>query len=267
MIFSRLASLAGAAYLLSAIPCISPVHAQTPHAATAPLSAAQEGALKAGDKLQECAKCPVMLVVPAGSFIMGSPANEPDRHSNEGPQHKVTIATQFAVGQYEVTFNQWDACVAAGGCDDYKPSDAGWGRRTRPVINVSRNNANAYVAWLTKKTGKPYRLLSESEYEYATRAGNTSTYPWGDDIKLKGQPMADCTDCGSRWEMQRAPVGSFPPNRFGLYDMVGNASEWTEDCYHPDYNGARRMARPGPANAPISPSLVHLTPEKLSDML
>ena len=239
MRFSRLAGLAGAAYLLSAIPCIAPVRAQTPQAGTAPLSAAQEGALKAGDAFQECTNCPVMMVVPAGSFTMGSPANEPDRELDEGLQHKVTLARQFAVGQYELTFDQWDACVADGGCNGYKPSDAGWGSGTRPVINVSWNDANAYVAWLAKKTGKPYRLLSESEYEYATRAGTTTVFPWGDEIKLNGQPMANCDGCGSQWgAKQTAPVGSFPPNKFGLYDMVGNVWEWAEDCYHPDYNGA-----------------------------
>ena len=234
MRFSRLAGLAGAAYLLSAITCIVPVHAQTPQAGTAPLSAAQEGALKAGDAFQECTNCPVMMVVPAGSFTMGSPASERGRDDGEGPQHRVTIAAQFAVGQYELTFDEWDACVADGGCNGYKPSDAGWGSGTRPVINVSWNDANAYVAWLAKKTGKPYRLLSESEYEYATRAGTTTAYPWGNAV---GKDNANCRECGTYWATT-TPVGSFPPNNFGLYDMVGNIGEWTQDCPHFSYNGA-----------------------------
>jgi formylglycine-generating enzyme required for sulfatase activity len=104
------------------------------------------------------------------------------------------------------------------------------------VINVSWDDANAYVTWLSKKTGKPYRLLTEAEYEYATRAGTETPYPWGDDI---GKNNANCNGCGSEWDnKQTAPVGSFAPNRFGLYDMVGNVWEWVEDCYHETYNGA-----------------------------
>ena len=202
--------------------------APTQQAASAALSAAQERALKSRDAFQECTNCPVMMVVPAGSFTMGD--------NDEGPQHRVTIGRQFAVGQYEVIFDQWDACVADGGCNAYRPTDQGWGRGRRPVINVSWVDANAYVAWLTKKTGKPYRLLSEAEYEYATRAGTTTAYPWGNAI---GKNNANCDGCGSQWDgKQTAPVGSFAANGFGLYDMVGNVWEWTEDCWHDDYKGA-----------------------------
>jgi formylglycine-generating enzyme required for sulfatase activity len=203
------------------------------------LSAGQERALKPGDTFQECNNCPNMMVVPAGSFTMGSPASEPGRDSDEGPQHTVTIAQQFAVGQFELTFDQWDACVADRGCRGYSPIDAFWGRGRRPVIYVSSDDAQSYVAWLSKITGKSYRVLSEAEYEYAARAGSTTAYPWGPDIKLNGVAMANCVDCGSQWDgKQTAPVGSFPPNKFGLYDMVGNVWEWTEDCYHDSYNGA-----------------------------
>ena len=188
------------------------------------------------DTFHECANCPQMIVVPAGSFTMGSPASEPGRFSNEGPQHNVTIARQFAVGQFELTFDQWDACVADGGCNGYQPSDQGWGRGHRPVINVSWDDAKVYVAWLAKKTAKPYRLLTEAEYEYAARAGTTTAYPWGSVI---GKNNATCGGCGSQWDKtQTAPVGSFAPNGFGLYDMVGNVWAWTEDCYHDSYNGA-----------------------------
>jgi formylglycine-generating enzyme required for sulfatase activity len=174
-----------------------------------------------------------MMVVPSGSFTMGSPTAEPSRANNEGPQHKVTIGRQFALGQFELTFDEWDACVAAGGCSGYKPSDTGWGRGRHPVINVSWDDAKAYVAWLSRMTGKTYRLLSEAEYEYATRAGTTTRYPWGDDV---GNNNANCDGCGSQWgNKQPAPVGSFPPNKFGLYDMVGNVWVWTEDCYHDAY--------------------------------
>jgi formylglycine-generating enzyme required for sulfatase activity len=204
------------------------------------LSTAKEQALKPGQSFKECAQdCPEMVVVPAGSYTMGSPPTEKGGYTNEVPQHNVTIAKPFAVSKYEVTFTDWDACVTGGGCNGYKPNDVGWGRGQRPVINVSWDDAQAYVAWLSQVTGMTYRLLSEAEYEYAARAGTTTAYPWGDDIKLNGQAMANCSGCGSKWDStQTAPVGSFPPNKFGLYDMAGNVFEWTEDCVHNNYNGA-----------------------------
>jgi formylglycine-generating enzyme required for sulfatase activity len=205
-------------------------------AANAALAAARERALKPRDTFQECSNCPVMTVVPAGNFMMGSPAGEPDRFVNEDPQHEVTIARQFAVGQYEVRFDEWDVCVADGGCNGYKPPDAGWGRKDRPAINVSWVDARTYVSWLAKKTGKPYRLLTEAEYEYAARAGTRTAYPWGNDI---GANNANCTGCGSEWNgKETAPVGSFAANGFGLYDMMGNVWEWTQDCYHDSYSDA-----------------------------
>jgi formylglycine-generating enzyme required for sulfatase activity len=201
------------------------------------LTAAHEQALKQGDSFKECATdCPEMIVVPAGSFIMGSPPTEKGREAREGLQHTVMFSKPFAVSKYKLTFADWDACVTAGGCNDYKPNDTGWGRGQQPVINVSWDDAQQYVAWLSEVTGKTYRLLSESEYEYTTRAGTTTAYPWGDDI---GKNNANCNGCGSQWDAkQTAPVGSFAPNRFGLYDMVGNVFEWTEDCVHDNYNGA-----------------------------
>ena len=202
----------------------------------APLSPAHEKALEPKSAFTECAHCPEMVVVPAGKFSMGSPASEPGRSADEAPQHTVAFARRFAVGRFEVTFDEWDACTAGGGCNGYTPSDEGWGRGRRPAINVSWDDANAYAAWLAKKTGKPYRLLSESEYEYATRAGTQTAYPWGNAV---GTNKANCHACGSRWDArQTAPAGSFAANRFGLYDMVGNVREWTEDCYHDSYVGA-----------------------------
>jgi formylglycine-generating enzyme required for sulfatase activity len=144
--------------------------------ATAPLSAAEERALKPKDSFKECAQCPEMVVVPAGSFTMGSPDSEEGRIEEEGPQHRVTFGRSFGVGKFAVTFEEWDACVADGGCNGYKPSDAGWGRGRRPAINVSWDDAKAYVGWLSRKTGKTYRLLSEAEREYATRAGTTTPF-------------------------------------------------------------------------------------------
>jgi formylglycine-generating enzyme required for sulfatase activity len=232
----RPALLLGCLAGIVAVCTIGAWFALSPQAANAPLTAAQERALKPRDTFQECSKCPVMMVVPAGSFMMGSPAGEPDRFSNEDPQHEVTIASQFAVGRYELRFDEWDACIADGGCNGYKPPDQGWGREDRPAINVSWVDAHAYVSWLAKKTGKPYRLLTEAEYEYATRAGTQTAYPWGDAIR---KDNANCAGCGSQWNgKETAPVGSFAANGFGLYDMVGNVWEWTQDCYHGSYNGA-----------------------------
>ena len=202
----------------------------------APLSPEQERALKPRDTFKECTNCPEMIVVPAGSFTMGSPASEPGHDPDEGPQHTVTLAQPFAVGKFALTFDEWDACAAAGGCGGYSPGDEGWGRGRRPVINVSWGDANAYVAWLAKLTGKPYRLLTEAEYEYAARAGTTTAYYWGNDI---GRVNANCPECGSQWNgKMTAPVGSFPANAFGLYDMAGNVWEWVEDCYNNNYDRA-----------------------------
>ncbi len=204
--------------------------------ADSPLSPEQERALRPKDTFKECTNCPEMVVVPAGSFTMGSPTSETGYDDNEGPQHAVTIARPFAVGKFDVTFDEWGACVAAGGCNGHRPRDQGWGRGRRPVIEVSWYDAKAYVTWLAKTTGKAYRLLSESEWEYAARAGTTTAYYWGNDI---GTNNADCDGCGSQWDnKQTAPVGSFSPNPFGLYDMAGNVVQWVEDCYHDNYDGA-----------------------------
>ena len=137
-----------------------------------------------------------------------------------------------------MTFDQWAACVSGGGCTDNRsPRDEGWGKGTRPVIHVSWDNAQEYVKWLSRKTGKGYRLLSEAEWEYAARAGTQTRYFWGDTL---GKNRANCDECGGKWEKQSAPVGSFAPNAFGLYDMAGNVWQWTEDCWNEDYqNGPR----------------------------
>ena len=188
-----------------------------------------ERALKPLASFRECAKdCPEMIVVPAGAFTMGSPATEKAAMTDEGPQHKVTIAKPFAVSKFDVTFADWDACVSVGGCP--KAADAGFGRGTRPVINVGWDDAQHYVAWLSKMTGQPYRLLTEAEWEYAARAGTTTAYYWGDEI---GKGNANCNGCGSQWDdKQTSPVGSFAANAFGLYDMAGNVCQWVQDCYH-----------------------------------
>ncbi len=204
-----------------------------------PLTTAEERALKLGTSFKEGADRPEMIVVPAGRFLMGSLSGQ--GNDNEGPQHEVTIAKPFAVAKFALTFDEWDAF--ARGAHRQHVSDSEWGRGRRPVINVNWNDAKAYVEWLSNVTGKPYRLLSEAEYEYAAGAGSRiyrqTKYPWGDNVKRDGKAMANCNGCGSRWDgEQTAPVGSFPKNAFGLYDTVGNVWEWTEDCWNPNYQGA-----------------------------
>ncbi|HKA73847.1 MAG TPA: SUMF1/EgtB/PvdO family nonheme iron enzyme [Xanthobacteraceae bacterium] len=200
------------------------------------LSAEAERALEPGATFRECAKdCPEMVVVPAGEFMMGSPPDETRRDSNEGPQHEVVLAKRFAVSKFEVTFDEWQACVTYGDCDPHV-SDSGWGRGRQPVIDVPWDQARRYAAWLARMTGKPYRLLTEAEWEYAARAGTTTAFFWGNEI---GKGNANCDGCGSRWDnRQTAPVGSFPANAFGLDDMSGNVAEWVEDCWHDNYDGA-----------------------------
>jgi formylglycine-generating enzyme required for sulfatase activity len=185
---------------------------------------------------KECEKCPEMIVVPAGSFTMGSPSNEPERGDGEA-QVRATIAKPFAVGRFAVTFDEWDACVADGGCYRYyKPSDEGWGRGRRPVINVSWDDAHEYLAWLYGKTGKFYRLLSEVEREYVTRAGTTTPFWWGssiapDQANYKGTSTYNGGSKGA-YRKQTVPVDSFAPNPWGLYNVHGNVWEWTEDCWN-----------------------------------
>jgi formylglycine-generating enzyme required for sulfatase activity len=194
-----------------------------------------ERALKPLASFRECAKdCPEMIVIPAGEFIMGSPPTEKDRYDNQGPQHHVTIPRRFAVSKFDVTFADWDACALVGGCPT--ADDTGRGRGNKPVINVNWEEAKQYVAWLSRMTGQHYRLLTEAEWEYAARGGTTTAYFWGDDL---GEGNANCFGCGSEWENQGpAPVGSFKPNPFGLYEMLGNVWQWVEDCEHPNYDGA-----------------------------
>jgi formylglycine-generating enzyme required for sulfatase activity len=199
------------------------------------LAPEMERALKPKDSFSDCPRdCPQMVVVPPGQFVMGSDPTESGHYAQEGPQHMVVISKPFAVSKFEVTFVQWDACVAVGGCP--AASDSEFGRDAQPVINVSWDDAKLYVAWLSRMTGKNYRLLSEAEWEYAARAGTLSAFPWGDDA---GNGNANCYTCGGRWDNKMpAPVGSFASNAFGLYDMQGNVWEWCEDSWHADYQSA-----------------------------
>ena len=230
------------------------------------------------DALRAGGQGPEMVVMPAGSFLQGSPDGERDRKNNEGPQHTVTFRKPFALARTELTVDQFKAFVNATG---YRPTSSTGGSSTvydertgamvdrkgvdwrmdhsgniaggnLPVVHVSWTDAKAYVDWLAKETGKPYRLPSESEYEYAQRAGSTTLYPWGNDEpnrvvgNLTGK--GDRSATGRKWVNAfddyddgywgAAPVRTFETNRFGLFDMVGNVSEWVEDCWHENYQRA-----------------------------
>ena len=200
-----------------------------------------------GTRTRDCEACPELVVVPAGSFMMGSPASEWGRFNNEGPQRRVTIAEPFAVGVYEVTFREWDTCVSEGGCNGYRPDDLGWGRGGRPVINVSWDDARAYVKWLSQRTGKHYRLLSESEWEYVARAGTTGPFHTGSTISSDQANYDSSYTYASgrkgRYRGQTVQVGTFAPNAFGLHEVHGNVWEWTQDCWNDRYTGAPTDSR------------------------
>ena len=204
--------------------------------------------LKPKDIFRDCASCPEMVVVPAGAFVMGSPADEDQRSSEEGPQHKVEFGYWIAVGRFEVTFAEWDTCSAEGGCPR-RPRDPGWGRGTRPVVNVSWNDVTSqFLPWLAKKTGQPYRLLTEAEWEYAARSGTTTPFSSGATISAD-QANFDGTNtyAGSKkgpYRQRTMEVGSFPANAFGLYDMHGNVWEWVEDCFADSYDAAGSDGQP-----------------------
>ena len=210
-------------------------------------------AKKSGETFKECEHCPEMVVILVGSFRMGSPDSEAGRSSDEDQVRTVAIAKPIAVGRFEVTWNEWDACVAMRGCDGSRAHDQTYGKGRRPVINVSWSDAKAYVAWLSRITGKEYRLLSEAEWEYAAR-GVTSAdqshppYPWGNTEICRHANLADqsfrrsgfagdVVNCDDK-QARTAEAGRYPANAFGLHDMHGNVWEWVEDCWHDSYNGA-----------------------------
>jgi formylglycine-generating enzyme required for sulfatase activity len=253
------------------------------------LSVDAERSLKPGHRFRECAACPEMIVLPAGEFVMGALSDgfqnrplsgEKVASGGESPQRRVTIPKRFAVGAFEVTFDEWDACVALGGCLT-RAYDPGWGRGKRPVIYVGWEDAQQYVKWLSKRTGRDYRLLTEAEWEYAARAGTITFNSWGDEI---GSGLANCEKCGSPWGgKQTAPVGSFPPNAFGLHDMEGNVWELVEDVWVSGYEGApsdgsargddpqerRRVARGGAWDLGLLPVTRRMgfTPDSRGDSL
>ncbi|CAE6771003.1 Hercynine oxygenase [Paraburkholderia domus] len=179
---------------------------------------------------RDCATCPIMIALPAGAFPMGSNTDDP----SEKPVHHVTIGAPFAIGKYAVTVEQWNACVAANACQKLTPESNTI--KAAPARDLSWDDAQQYVKWLSKVTGKPYRLPTEAEWEYADRGGTTTAYWWGDQMR-KGN--ANCKDCGDPWHKEGPETaGSFAPNPVGLYDMNGSVWEWVADCWHNSYQGA-----------------------------
>jgi len=191
---------------------------------------------------RDCERCPWMISLPGDTFTMGSPENEGGRDDDEGPRHEVTVQP-FAIGQYEVTFDEWDACVEAGGCS-HRPKDEGWGRGGRPVINVSWNDAQEYVAWMKEKTRKPYRLPTEAEWEYAARAGTWTPFWTGATISPEQANYDGNYTYGSgrkgEYRQRTTPVDTFEANPWGLHDVHGNVWEWCEDCWE------RQLSRRAP---------------------
>jgi formylglycine-generating enzyme required for sulfatase activity len=191
-----------------------------------------------------CPFCPEMVVVPAGSFAMGSASGEEGRDKDEGPQREVTFAQPFAIGRYEVTFDQWDACVAAGRCNGYRPDDEGWGRGSRPVINVSWHDVQDFVSWLSEETGQSYRLPTEAEWEYAARGGTTRPFWTGGTISTAQANYDGNYTYGAgvtgvyRQRTVVADDPTCPANPFGLLHVHGNVWEWVQDCYADSYDGA-----------------------------
>jgi len=209
----------------------------------------------------DCRSCPEMVVIPAGTFLMGSPGNEPERRENE-VQHQVTIAQDFAIATTPVTWDMWEACARDARCDGAGVEDAltlqingtenpdwDWGRGTRPVVGVSWYDAQHFVGWLNWKSGSEdaYSLPSESQWEYAARAGSSTTFPWGMELNHEygnfgrhDHELGGLAEGRDIWVNETSPVKSFPPNAFGVYDMYGNIFEWTEDCYEADFAHAPR---------------------------
>ena len=189
------------------------------------------------DSLHSGAYGPELVVIPAGRFRMGCDRGEPGCTRERAPSRMVVFAAPFAMSKHQVTFDDYDRHLRAkGGGRAGEADDHGWGRGCRPVINVTWKQAVDYARWLSAQTGARYRLPSEAEWEYAARAGTTTEWPWGDEL-VRGR--ANCADCGSRWDNERtAPVGSFPPNAWGLHDMQGNVREMLLDCVRYTYRKA-----------------------------
>ncbi|NML32485.1 SUMF1/EgtB/PvdO family nonheme iron enzyme [Paraburkholderia antibiotica] len=212
-------------------PAPKPAPPQPAVAAAAPLTQKAVAHPPGGaGEIRDCAACPIMIAVPAGSFAMGSNTDDP----SEKPVHHVSIGAPFAIGKYPVTVEQWNVCVAANACQKLTPESNT--NKAAPARDLSWDDAQQYIKWLVKTTGKPYRLPTESEWEYADRGGTTTAYWWGEQMR-KG--AANCKDCGDPWHKEGPEsVGTFGANPLGLYDMNGGVWEWTADCWHNSYQGA-----------------------------
>lgn len=213
----------------------SRITALTPPAATATTPAptvATASALRAGESFRDCSGCPQMVSIPSGNFLMGSPASETGRFNDEGPQRRVSVPA-FAAGKYEVTWTEYEACVAAGACE--AAEDDGFGKGSRPVTGVSWDDAKRYAAWLSSRVGKTYRLLTEAEWEYSARAGSQTRWGFGDSESSLGYHAWYASNSNSATH----PVGRKAASAFGLYDMHGNVWEWVEDCYANSYSAGQ----------------------------
>jgi len=228
-------------------------------AITAPSVQAQPGK-QPGTEFSECRNCPVMRVLPAGDYLMGSPVDEAERRDNEA-QRRITFARPFAIATTPVTWLQWEACIRDRWCEGPEIEAAlrlgmngtpnenyqDHGRGTRPAVGMSWYDAQHFVGWLNWKTGSDdaYQLPSEAQWEYAARAGSTTRFPWGNDLDYnygnfgqREQGLAGHVEGRDQWLDTTSPVASFPPNAFGIYDMHGNIFEWTQDCYEADLSQA-----------------------------
>ncbi|WP_437883877.1 dihydropyoverdine dehydrogenase [Pseudomonas sp. LRF_L74] len=203
-----------------------------------------------GTVFKDCKDCPEMVVIPAGSFSMGTPDNEVGRQPDEGPLHEVTFAKPFAISRFHVTTAELQVYLKETGTH-LKDGDTRPGRECiagkprypqtprHPAVCVDFADVKAYIFWLAKKTGKPYRMLSESEREYAARSGSTGPFPFPFDDEATYDISSHANTYGPKDGFSyAAPVGSFPPNAFGVYDMHGNTYEWLEDCLHDSYVNA-----------------------------
>jgi formylglycine-generating enzyme required for sulfatase activity len=226
----------------SAPPVVAPVPKSLP-TSIATSAPAQTNVGQGGQVFRDCANCPVMIAIPAGSGLIGSPVSESGHESSEEPRRSIRFARPFAVSRDSITFSEWDSCVAEGGCDNFIPGDMGWGRRSQPLVLVSWNDAKAYVAWLSKKTNETYRLLSESEWEYSARACRSAacsewTFWFGDVINpdLANYDWRYSYAGGRKAQAPQKPqpTNTFGPNTFGLFNMAGNVAQWVEDCWNPN---------------------------------